>query len=174
MRRTVSTIATIALAASAGAQAQNAKPCVTAAEGEAFILYVMPDVLRTLSQTCKPHLPATALLARPAPVIAKFSAESDAAWPAARAAFGKIAGDDVAPFLEGDMAKPMLSAMMGPLLAKEIKPKDCAPINHLFELIQPLPATNTAAVVTTLFQLVSVKNGKPDPQLPLCPFEGGR
>jgi hypothetical protein len=161
----------IAMFASTAAQAQTAKPCVTAAEGEGFALYMMPDVVRSASQSCKPHLPRTALLANPAPLIVKFQAESDAAWPAARAAFAKIAGDEVAPFLDGDMARPMLSAMMGPMVAAEIKPKDCPAINRMVELLQPLPARNTAALFVTIMQLATVKDGKPDAKLPLCPFQ---
>ncbi|RHW16516.1 hypothetical protein D1610_15620 [Sphingomonas gilva] len=172
MRRTASIVAAISLAVSAGAQAQNAKPCVTAAEGEGLALYVMPDVVRSASQTCRPHLPRTALLANPAPLIAKFQAETDAAWPAARAAFGKIAGDDVAPFLDGNMAKPMISAMMGPMLTAEIKPKDCPAINRVVELLQPLPARNAAALFITIAQLAS--EGDKASKIPLCPFEAGR
>lgn len=173
MRRLALALAIPALLASATAQAQNAKPCVTAAEGEGLALYVMPDIVRSASQTCKPHLPARALLANPAPLIIKFRGESDAAWPAARAAFAKIAGDDVAPFLEGDMAKPMLSAMMGPMIASEIKPKDCGAINRMVELLQPLPARNTAAIFITIAQLAQ-RDGKVDSKLPLCPFQAPR
>lgn len=173
MRRIALALTIPAMLASAAAQAQNAKPCVTAAEGEGLALYVMPDIVRSASQTCKPRLPATALLANPAPLIVKFRAESEAAWPAARAAFAKIAGEDVAPFLEGDMAKPMLSAMMGPMIASEIKPKDCAVINRMVELLQPLPARNTAAIFITIAQLAQ-KDGKPDSKLPLCPFQATR
>jgi hypothetical protein len=172
MRRIALALAIPAMLTSAVAQAQ-AKPCVTAAEGEGLALYVMPDIVRSASQTCKPHLPATALLANPAPLLVKFRAETEAAWPAARAAFAKIAGDDIAPFLEGDMAKPMLSAMMGPMVASEIKPKDCAAINRMVELLQPLPARNTAAIFITIAQLAQ-KDGKVDSKLPLCPFQATR
>lgn len=173
MRRIAVAIAMSAMLASAAAQAQNAKPCVTAAEGEGLALYVMPDVVRSASQTCRPHLPRTALLANPAPLIVKFQAETDAAWPAARAAFGKIAGEDVAPFLQGDMAKPMIAAMMGPMIVSEIKPKDCGAINRMVELLQPLPARNTAAVFITIAQLAQ-QDGKMDNKLPLCPFQAPR
>lgn len=175
MRRIVLAFAIPAMLASATAQAQNAKPCVTAAEGEGLALYVMPDVVRSASQSCRAYLPATALLANPAPLIVKFRAESEAAWPAARAAFAKIAGDEVAPFLDGDMAKPMLSAMMGPMVASEIKPKDCPAINRMIELLQPLPARNTAALFITIAQLAVTGDGKPaNAKLPLCPFQAPR
>ena len=176
MRRFALTLAIPAMlsAATAQAQAQAAKPCITAAEGEGLALYVMPDVVRSASQSCKAHLPATALLANPAPLLSKFRAESEAAWPAARAAFGKLAGDEIAPFLEGDMAKPMLAAMMGPMVAAEIKPKDCPAINHMIELLQPLPAKNTAALFITIAQLAMNKDGKANDKLPLCPFVPAR
>lgn len=161
-------------ATAAQAQAQAAKPCITAAEGEGLALYIMPDVVRSASQSCKAHLPATALLANPAPLVTKFRAESEGAWPAARDAFAKIAGDEVAPFLEGDMAKPMLAAMMGPMVAAEIKPKDCPAINHMVELLQPLPAKNTAALFITIAQLAMNKDGKTNDKLPLCAFKPAR
>lgn len=172
MRNLVLAFAIPALLASTTAQAQT-KSCVTATEGEALALYVMPDVVRSASQTCRPHLPRTALLANPAPLIVKFQAETDAAWPAARAAFAKIAGQEVAPFLDGDMAKPMIAAMMGPMIASEIKPKDCGAINRMVELLQPLPARNTAAVFITIAQLAQ-RDGKLDSKLPLCPFQATR
>lgn len=171
MRLPAALIAIPTLFATTAAQAQ-ATPCVTATEAEGLALYVMPDVIKSASQTCRPHLPRTALLASPSPLVVKFQAESDAAWPAARAAFAKIAGQDVAPFLDGDMAKPMLSAMMGPMIVSEIKAKDCPAINRMVELLQPLPAKNTAALFITIAQLATTGEGKPaSAKLPLCPFK---
>lgn len=160
-----------ALVAASAAQAQTAKPCITGAEMEGLALVVMPEALRGAGQTCRPHLPANALLNRPQALMAKYQAETAGAWPMALAAMGKIVDPQARELLGSEMGKAMLPAMIGPMIAQEIKPADCGAINRAVELVAPLPARNAAGLLSLVLQLASKKN---DTKFPVCRFGQGR
>jgi hypothetical protein len=64
---------------------------------------------------------------------------------------------------------PILDSVMGPMIAKELKPKDCVLIDGLLSALDPLPAENFARTFI-LFAQIGVAE-KPDPEFPLCPLE---
>ena len=161
-------IATLA-AGNAAAQTTAQRACVTQAEAEAVMLFVAPDLIRQTGQRCAATLPATALIRRASsPLIAKFEAESDRAWPLAKAGIGKIAGPEASQLLESDFARPMVGTLVAPLVAGNIATSDCSTIERAANLLQPLPARNVASLAILFAQADAQRNpGKSG--LPLCP-----
>ena len=177
MWRVTAAAALLACGGSATAQAaQAARPCVTASEAEALFLAMAPDLITQAGAICATALPANALLRRPASAfVAKYRAESNGAWTNAKGALAKIAGADLQPLLESEYARPMLSGMLAPLLAANLDPADCEPVNRILTYMEPLPARNTAGLLVTILQL-SQQNGKaqkavgtPRTDLSICP-----
>ncbi|MES2055484.1 MAG: hypothetical protein V4564_06090 [Pseudomonadota bacterium] len=177
MTKRIGLTAAIALCAgmsATGVQAAEtaAKPCVTPQEASGLILFIAPEAFKAVGDVCATTLPAGALLRQTSGAfIEKYRAETDAAWPMAKAALVKISGDDIKPALESDAFKPMMATMMAPIIAKDIKPKDCAQIDRIATLLAPLPPRNAAELVVTLIQLAGDK--KESSKLPVCPADKG-
>lgn len=146
-------IAATALVAATSAHAQTTA-CVPQREAEALFLALAPAMIGSVAATCATTLPPGALLRRSVgPLTAKYAAESEAAWPAAREGLRKLVGPDGAQMVDSELARPMVTAMIAPLLAKEVKAKDCPNIDRILTLIDPLPAKNTAALIVALLDI---------------------
>jgi hypothetical protein len=171
--RLAAAAALLGIGASASAQtALRAEACVTPPAAEALFLTVAPDALRRVGQLCAASLPPSALLRRqPGNLIGRYAAESEAAWPRARAALGSIAGD-ASEMLNSDLARPLLTTLVGELLAKEVNPADCPVIDRILTLVEPLPPRNAAALVVTIVQLAQ-KPGRKSP-LTICSGRTGQ
>ncbi|WP_033922847.1 hypothetical protein [Sphingomonas sp. 37zxx] len=162
----------VAIAVPGIAIAQTARPCVPQREAEALFLYMAPEVIRQTGRTCSANLPANALLRRQSgPFLAKFQSESANAWPLARAALARIAGADIQQILDSQFAQPAVAPMMAPLLIQQIRAEDCASIERVVSLLEPLPARNAASLVTTILQLAGDNDAEARRRLPLtiCP-----
>ncbi|MES2753957.1 MAG: hypothetical protein V4659_04755 [Pseudomonadota bacterium] len=168
--RIIGTGALLLGASAAGAQT-TARPCLTGPEAEAVFLAVAPPALKVAGLTCAASLPPGALLRQPSGAfVAKLEAASDAAWPAARGAIGKLAGPAVAPLLDSELARPALAGIIAPLIVADLKPADCPKLDRLLTLLSPLPARSIAALGVTILQYAQddARRGK-QPKLPLCP-----
>ena len=64
--------------------------------------------------------------------------------------------------LDLDSLRPFVEAMIPAMLADEIKPKHCSPINRFYELLEPMPAENLSAMTVMLVQLTADDKKKPD------------
>lgn len=163
---------TLMIGALANGVALAADTCVPAKQAEGLMLYVAPTLIGTVSATCAPVLPSNALLrSGTARLTAKYAAESASAWPQAREALKLVAGADAAQLLDSDMGKSMVPALIGPLIAQEVKPGDCASINRVMTLIDPLPARNTAALIVTIIDLSGRKKADRPGGFRICPNE---
>ncbi len=150
---------------------QAAKPCVTEAEATGLFLFIAPDAIKAAGTVCAATLPSNALLRQTSGgFVEKYRAEAETAWPMAKAAVAKIAGEEMKDILDTDAARPMMSALLAPIIAKDIKTKDCAKINRIVTLIAPLPPRNAAELVVTVLQMRKEKGPKDD--LPICPAVG--
>lgn len=153
---------------------QAAKPsvCLTPTEASGLFLFVTPDAIEAAAMACATTLPPTALLRQKnGPFVAKYRAEADAAWPQAQAAMGKIGGMKGSVLTESELLRPMMSAMLAQIIIKAVKPKDCAAIDHILTLLEPLPAHNAAELVVAVVQLADenkVRKGEAA-RLPICP-----
>lgn len=158
------------MAMASGAQAQTQRQnCVTQAEAEALVLYVAPDLIRQTGQRCAAVLPAGALLRQPAsPMLTKFEAEAQPAWPQARQALLKIAGSQASQVLDSAFAQPFIGSLVAPLVTGNLKDGDCTTVDRALTLLQPLPARNTAALLV-LFAQADAASARPVMRLPVCP-----
>ncbi|HEU4960046.1 MAG TPA: hypothetical protein VFT56_06530 [Sphingomonas sp.] len=166
-------LAALALAGlSASAAAQTATPCVTTPEATSIALVAMPAAIRQVGQICAAQLPATSLLRQPGSAfLVRYQAEADRAWPAARAALARVAGPDIAPLLQSDFTRPMLVSLLAPALTDFVQPRDCADLDHIVTLAQPLPPRNAAGLIVAALKLTRDKQaqfGNQTLDIPIC------
>ncbi|MEG3086329.1 hypothetical protein [Sphingomonas sp. PB4P5] len=166
-RRTIGTAAALWLAlAATGAQA--ATPCLTEPEAEGLVISLLPDMVEAVGTTCAPNLPPEAMLRSGlSSIVTRYRAEGPAALPQAKSAFAKLIGNDMQG-LDPELMRPLITAMIAPMLAKEIKPTDCPRVERIVTLLAPLPARNVAGVAVLLFTLGT--EGKRDKSpFKICP-----
>lgn len=169
-----SIIAAAALVATTSAAAQ-APACIPQREAEALFLALAPAMIGSVAATCATALPPNALLRRSVgPLTAKYAAESDAAWPAAREGLRKLVGPDNAAMVDSELARPMVSAMVAPMLAKAVKPKDCPNIDRILTLADPLPAKNTAGLIVAIIDIAGDKKPRGASPFAVCPVAAAR
>lgn len=164
-----------AVAAALATPAVAAPPCLTAREAETIALVALPDLIRETGRVCAATLPAASLVRRPSGAfIAKYQAAADRAWPDARLAIAKLSDPSVALLLQSDYARPVLTALMVPLLVGRIATSDCPTIDRFATLVEPLPARNTAGLVVTTLQFLKREKARGNgavaalPDLPVC------
>ncbi|KQN26159.1 hypothetical protein ASE86_08380 [Sphingomonas sp. Leaf33] len=166
-------LAAAALLSAATAQAQ-APACIPQPEAEALFLALAPAMLTSVAGTCTPVLPTNALLRRPiGQLIAKYASDSEAAWPRAKEGLRKLLGPQGGAMVDSELARPMVTSMIAPMLAKEVKAKDCPNIDRVLTLIDPLPARNTASLVVALMDMSGAAKARPGRRADfvLCPRE---
>lgn len=155
--------------------AMAAPPCLTAREAETIALVALPDLIRETGRVCARTLPTASLVRRTSGAfLVKYQRAADAAWPAARLAIAKLSDPSVALLLQSDYARPVLTALLVPLLVGRIAPADCTTIDRFATLVEPLPARNTAGLVVTTLQFLKAEKAKGNgavadlPDLPVC------
>ena len=170
MKRWIALAASLAIATPAAAA-----PCLTAREAETIALVALPDLVRETGRVCSAQLPPTSLMRRPSgPFLAKYQAAADAAWPGAREAIAKLSDPSVAMLLDSEYARPLLTALVVPMLVGRIAPSDCGTLDRLATLLEPLPPRNTAGIIVTVLQFLKAEKAKGSPavsavpDLPVC------
>ncbi len=163
-------VTALAIVATSSAQAQ-APACVSQSEAEALFLALAPALIGSVAATCATVLPPNALLRRSVgPLTAKYAAESDVAWPAAKDGLRKLVGPDASAMVDSELAKPMVTAMIAPMLAKEVTAKDCPNIDRILTLIDPLPARNTAGLVVAIMEMAGKDKPRGKSSFAICPL----
>lgn len=167
----------IAMLVAAQAHAEKPAACITPAEVESVALVLLPDLMRGLNESCAAYLPATALLSqRNAPMIARYDAEVDSAWPGAREALLKIAnvkdGKQLDALMDVKFGRTFLAAFVVPGLVDSIKPEQCGTLNRMVEMFEPLPARNVAGIFSSILQLAEAdkKDSEGGDNLNICPL----
>lgn len=141
--------AILLLLAASPATAQPAA-CLSDPEAEALVQVALPEIIRQAGTTCAARLPATSVLRRRAsPLLGRYDAAAERAWPAARAALVKLSDPFADTLLDSRYARPVLLSLAVPLIVGRIAAKDCVTIARLTEQLEPLPPANAAAVVVT-------------------------
>lgn len=169
----------VALAMIAGATAASAQsvsatialPCVSPPEAEALVASVAPELIAEVGRVCTPALPPGATLRQAnGALVERYRAEADRAWPQGRGAITKITGPDIGSLLGGDLARPLLATLVLPLLTKNLVTADCASLDRIVTLAQPLPPRNMAGLLVAVLQLVDSKRVArgAKPTLPIC------
>jgi len=172
MRRCALLLSTLALVSTP--VAAQPRPCLTNAEAETLALVALPDIIGQTGQVCAARLPAASLIRRQqGPLIAKYQAAADAAWPAAQRVIAKLSNPAATLLLQSEYARPVLTSLVTPLIVGRIDLADCGTIDRLVTLLEPLPPRNTAGVIVTVLQYLKAdkaRGGKASvPDLPLCP-----
>ena len=173
MRR-ISISAAFALCMGLGASGAQAavQPCVTSDEASVLMLVLAPEAIRAAGTLCSRSLPSTALLRQTnSSLLARYQAEADAAWPQARSAIGKIGGLDATGLGDSELMRPLLTAMVLPAITGELKPRDCAAVDHIVTLLAPLPPRNAADLVVAFMQLGNADKASRNEEqaFPICP-----
>ena len=146
------------------------RPCLTPPQAEAVALVALPEVIRQAGVACAGELAATSLLRRAqSPMLARYDAEADRAWPAARGAIVKLVDPQAEALLGSDFARPLLTTLIAPLVVGRVALKDCGTIDRLVTALEPLPPRNTASVLVTALGWLKAQKGNAIAGLPLCP-----
>ena len=169
----VAAFAAIALLASPAAAQQR---CITGPEAEALTLVAMPDIIRETGRVCAAQLPSASLIRRQSSaLIGRYETEAERAWPAARAAIVKLSDPAVDALLDSDFARPLLTTLLVPQIVGRIALRDCATIDRLVTLLEPLPPRNTAGIVVETLRYLKSQKARGGAisvaSLPLCPVE---
>lgn len=168
-----------ALAAMASAQTAQAQQqaCVAPADLSDAVVYAMPIAFDAARTACANRLNRGGFMAtRGDTYIAQFRAGQDKAWPGAfrmiktfMANQNKPGDDASSADISGMMAnmpesalRPFLDALIGQMIAEQIRPDSCAKIERGLELISPLPTDNVGALVAFIIEVSDMK----DP--PIC------
>jgi hypothetical protein len=162
----------LALAAALAGPVQQPRPCLTQAEAEAVTLVALPEIIRQTGATCAAALPPTSLLRQTqSPMLQRYDAEAARAWPAARGAVVKLSPSAEA-LLGSELARPLLTSLIAPLIAGRVATQDCPTIGRLVTALEPLPPRNTASVIVTAIAHAQTRRavgGARATELPLCP-----
>ena len=134
---------------------------------------VLPDMIDGLRDKCAPHLPANAYLVGNADMlVTRYKVTADQRWPAAKLAFGKIAGDEkIAASMPDQFLRPLIGSMIGAELFKDVKPVDCSGASRIVESLAPLPPENVSMLIGAVLTMVEDK-GKED-SMPICKGNAG-
>ena len=154
--------ATIALPTQAVAQAA-ASACLTPAEVRALTTFSMPSVLNGLIASCTAQVGTRSFMAtQGAALAARYATGKDAAWPAARKAFfrladnGKPSDKEMAAAvakLPDSALQPFVEGMISSMIGAKLKPGQCVMADKLMRLLAPLPPENTSELVSTIIEL---------------------
>jgi hypothetical protein len=161
----------IILCPASAVMAQAPRQCLTQAEAQALLSFALPNAFDTLSDQCRATLPATAVLSRSGHVIAqRYRPEAEAAWPAARKAFGKIGDPAIIRLLDDAILKTIVRAGIASELPRMVTVKDCPLVERFVAALEPLPARNMAMLAGALIE-VGAKNqtGARRQLIDICP-----
>lgn len=134
--------------------AHAADVCVTPSDFAALLTAAAPMIVDSAGKTCAA---AGQPLASAAPLARRWQVDAAAAWPAARAAAGRL-GKDVFPAELSDEALRVVARdVIASMMAKDIKPASCKPIEGLLREATPLSAGGFARMVVSLLTIAAPK-----------------
>ncbi|MFM2100039.1 MAG: hypothetical protein RLZZ366_1578 [Pseudomonadota bacterium] len=143
--------------------------CLTRAEATGLMTYALPTAISAVVAQCSATLPSTSGLVQSGAVIAaRYQPDASRSWPAARDAMDKLSGIKMAEMLGEPAARKFVQATLGAGMRQKIKPADCPKIDRLMDVLQPLPATNMAALFVTLMEFSAEKDDKAP--IRICPM----
>lgn len=160
-----------ALVTAQTAQAQQ-QACVATEDLSDAVVYAMPIAFDAARTACANRFARSGFVAtRGDAYIANFRAAQDAAWPGAFRIIKTFmaeeskrddgAGTDMAPMLESlpeEALRPFVDALVGQMIAEEIKGDSCGKIERGLELVSPLPSDNVGGLVAFIGELADLKN----------------
>jgi hypothetical protein len=158
-------LAIAALASATAAQAQQ-NACIPPADMTDAIVYAMPLAYDAAQTACANRFAADGFMAREGDAwVAAYRDGQNKAWPGALRVLKTFMADDAATKGKGDdmsaiitalpedALRPFVDAMVGQMIAKEIKPDSCGTIERAVELLSPLPGENIGGLVAFVLEL---------------------
>ncbi|RNJ63040.1 MAG: hypothetical protein EDM03_00940 [Porphyrobacter sp. IPPAS B-1204] len=164
-------LALTALATSQTALAQG-QACVAPADMSDAVVYAMPIAFDAARNACANRLSRDGFMATGGDAyIAPFRAGQDQAWAGAfrflktfMAKDGAAQGGssaDMAAMIESmpeDALRPFVDALVGQMIAAEIKGDSCTKIERGLQLLSPLPTDNVGGLVAFIAELADLKD----------------
>jgi len=150
------------------------QPCLTAPEFTALATYALPSVITGTVQRCAPTLPSDAFLATDgAGLAARYAGAKDAAWPAAKAAFLKLAGANpggggLMKGLSENSMQQIVDTAIAAKITDALPAERCGTVNRLVQLLSPLPPESTAGVIALAVGL-GTRSGRKLGPIAVCP-----
>lgn len=165
-----------ALASAQAAHAQQAA-CVNPSDLSDAVVYAMPIAFDATRTACANRLSRDGFIARQGEsYIATFRSGQDKAWPGAFRFLKTFMAEDGAPAagdgmdiqamlsaMPAETLRPFVDALVGQMIAEEIKGDSCDKIERGMELVSPLPTANVGGLVAFIVELSGMKNPE------LCP-----
>lgn len=160
-------LALAALATSQTALAQG-QACVARADMSDAVVYAMPIAFDAARNACANRLSRDGFMATSGDAyIAPFRAGQDQAWSGAFRFLKTFMANDrgeqagMAEMIESmpeDALRPLVDALVGQMIAAEIKGDSCGKIERGLQLLSPLPTDNVGGLVAFLAELTNMKN----------------
>ena len=154
--RTITALTLMALPSPALAQIR-AGSCVERPELEAMIVASLPPIAVGLSRKCTPVLPAGAPLRNGQALAARYKADADRAWPAARAAFAKVSEMELPSFLDPSTLQTVAGEVVAGAVVGGIPTSDCALIDRAAAALAPLPGRNVGQLAVVAFEAAQAR-----------------
>lgn len=169
--------AALAIWMPAQALAQSTRPCLTPKEGQALITFALPDVVTGITDKCAPVTGSSSFLATSGRALAStYRASSNAAWPTARPAIRKLAGENgsLLDLMPDDALKSFAGAFAATLVVKQIAPERCSDIDRVLKATSPLPPDNMSMLVGIMLEILARPTAQAaiataKPPLSICP-----
>lgn len=129
--------------------------CLQPKEAENLVVFILPSLLDGMARKCAPLLPSGAMLTRSGASLAqRYRPDADAAWPSARSAFVKIAGQDKSMgFLSDEVLRGVVEEASTAAIVADFKAKDCTMVDRFVDALSPLPARNMGKLVALLLEV---------------------
>lgn len=171
IRSLAAAVCMFAASTTAMAQTPQPRPCITPAENEALVAYVMPDLIDALESRCASSLPSRTFLGtRSAALQKKLEPQADRAWPRARNAAQRFAGTRLpADTRFESVAKAALAPAAATLIARGFDGDQCRMADRLLAELAPLPPENLAGVMALFLEIGIAENQ--DVPFRVCPAD---
>jgi hypothetical protein len=133
--------------------------CISRAEFQAGVSFLMPEMLSSVVDHCKASLPADSFIAtKGKDMLARYAYVSERHDPALNQLIAKIGPKMGDAKMDSVALKGVATAMLGGKLREVLKPKACADVSQMLGLLDPLPAENMYGMLE--FILTKVDEGK--------------
>ena len=176
--RLLPALAIAALAVSQTAAAQDKAGCLSEREISQLAVYAVPSVVEGVRGKCGRTLSSGGYLAKNGDsFVAKYAALQNESWPGAKSAITKFATakttnkEDADTFamvasLPDDAVRPLVDAMIAQKIGEEIIVADCSKVERGIQLLSPLGARDSGALVGFIFALVKPEDAAICPARP--------
>jgi hypothetical protein len=155
--------ATAAHAAQDVQESKKAAPCVTPVEAEAILTVLMPGLVRGVTTTCTPLLPAGAYLRERGTALAeRFVGPAAASRAVAVAAASRIGGPEMQALTSNPSFDSFIDTMTAEMVKGKMKAQECAAASSIAEQLDPMPPGNFARLIVTIAELAMAEEKTPE------------